>query len=85
MNEEYKHEHETVGFSIPGLPEETVRFMQEKMEKAEKEIGKERTSYLIPNTPWVERQVPEHLEDAAHDLITALLKSHGYNWEGEKQ
>ena len=36
-------------------------------------------------TTWVEREVPEHLEDAAHDLITSLLKSHGYNWEGEKQ
>ena len=36
-------------------------------------------------TTWVEREVPEHLEDAAHDLITTLLKSHGYNWHGEKQ
>ena len=36
-------------------------------------------------TTWVEREVPEHLEDAAHDLITALLKSHGYKWDGEKQ
>ena len=36
-------------------------------------------------TAWVEREVPEHLEDAAHDLITTLLKSHGYNWDGEKQ
>ena len=40
---------------------------------------------MSEDTTWVERKVPEHLEEAAHDLITTLLKSHGYNWEGEKQ
>ena len=39
----------------------------------------------VEPTTWVEREVPEYLEDAAHDLITALLKSHGYNSDGEKQ
>ena len=35
-------------------------------------------------TTWVEREVPEHLEDAANVLITILLKSHGYGWNGAK-
>ena len=88
MSEEYKHE--TFGYAIPGLPEETVKFLQEKMEKAEKDMveGKlrqEARQQPANPTTWVEREVPEYLEDAAHDLITTLLKSHGYNWHGEKQ
>ncbi len=89
MSEEYKHE--TFGYTLPGLPEETVKFLQEKMEKAEKDmlmykIGAAESRQQPANpTAWVEREVPEHLEDAAHDLITTLLKSHGYNWDGEKQ
>ena len=83
MSEEYKHE--TFGYAISGLPEEAVKFFQQKMEKAERDIGKEREIYEDDDTTWVEREVPEHLEDAAHDLITTLLKSHGYKWDGEKQ
>ena len=88
MSEEYKHE--AFGYAIPGLPEETVKFLQEKMEKAEKDMVEwklRQEARRPPNhdTTWVEREVPEHLEDAAHDLITTLLKSHGYNWDGEKQ
>ena len=60
------------------------------MEKAEKDMleGKLRQEARRPynhDITWVEREVPEHLEDAAHDLITTLLKSHGYNSDGEKQ
>ena len=29
-------------------------------------------------TTWVEREVPEHLEDKIHDMITFVLKAHGY-------
>ena len=31
---------------------------------------------------WVEREVPEHLEDKIHDMITFVLKAHGYG-EGD--
>jgi hypothetical protein len=33
---------------------------------------------------YVERRVPEHLEDCIHDAITLILKSHGYDDEGDK-
>ena len=89
MSEEYKHE--TFGYEFSGLSDETFKFFQEKMEKAERdmlmykiEAAKSRQQPTDPTT-WVEREVPDHLEDAAHDLITTLLKSHGYNWDGEKQ
>ena len=36
------------------------------------------------NTTWVEREVPEHLEDVIHGMITLILKSHGYNGDGKK-
>lgn len=88
MSEEYKHE--TFGYTLPGLPEETVKMLQEQMEKAKKDmlewkLRREARQPANKDTTWVEREVPEYLEDAAHDLITALLKSHGYKWDGEKQ
>ena len=89
MSEEYKHE--TFGYELSGLSEETVKFLQEIIEKAERdmlmykiEAAESRQQPANPTT-WVEREVPEHLEDTAHDLITTLLKSHGYNWHGAKQ
>ena len=88
MAQDYKHE--TFAYDSSGLSEETIKFLQARMEKAEKDMleGKLRQEARRPpnhDTTWVEREVPEHLEDAAHDLITTLLKSHGYNWDGEKQ
>ena len=89
MAQDYKHE--TFGYEFSGLSEETVKFLQEIIEKAERdmlmykiEAAESRQQPANP-TAWVEREVPEHLEDAAHDLITLLLKSHGYSWDGEKQ
>ena len=88
MSEEYKHE--TFGYELSGLSEETVKFLQERMEKyktdmRERKLRQEARRPSNHDTTWVERKVPEHLEDAAHDLITTLLKSHGYNSDGEKQ
>jgi hypothetical protein len=33
---------------------------------------------------WVDRRVPEHLEDCIHDAITLMLKSHGYDCDGDE-
>jgi hypothetical protein len=33
---------------------------------------------------WVERRVPEHLAEWFHEAITLILKSHGYDDEGDK-
>ena len=89
MAQDYKHE--TFAYDSSGLSKETIKFLRAKMEKAERdmlmykiEAAESRQQPANPTT-WVEREVPEHLEDAAHDLITTLLKSHGYNSDGEKQ
>ena len=89
MSGEYKQE--SFGYANLGLSEEDAKFLQEIIEKAERdmlmykiEAAESRQQPANPTT-WVEREVPEHLEDAAHDLITTLLKSHGYKWDGEKQ
>ena len=96
MSEEYKHE--TVGFEFEVNPEE-LEDVVEKID-AFGELARQlkdaelltsfpggfcKTVKNVEETAWVEREVPEHLEDAAHDLITTLLKSHGYNSDGEKQ
>ena len=85
------YKHETFAYDCSGLSKETIKFLRAKMEKAERdmlmhkiEAAESRQQPANP-TAWVEREVPEHLEDAAHDLITTLLKSHGYNSDGEKQ
>lgn len=33
------------------------------------------------NTTYVERRVPDHLEDAAHEALDAFLRQHGYDPE----
>jgi hypothetical protein len=33
---------------------------------------------------YVERRVPEHLADYLHEAITLILKSHGYDDEGDE-